>query len=151
MPQKVHIRHFGKVIKGRKVYNNQQLYNHQLEALEGQEFEEITKKRTKNKTISQNDYYRGAILPTCYASEMFAHYDKPDDIHEEYFKEKFLSYTKLVNMPNGSKIEKIKYRSTSDLNREEMSTFIEKVLIDCACMNIIVLSGEQYYNKLYNL
>lgn len=143
------IKHFGKVIKGRKVYNNPELYTAQLHQLEGQEFEEIIKKRTRKVSYSQHDFYRGGILPTCYQAEMFSHYDKPDDIHEDYFADKFLSYKKDVVLPDGKRIQKTKVISTADLNMEEMSKFIEKVLIECEMLGISIMSKDEYYNRFY--
>lgn len=147
---KPQVRHFGKIVNGKRSYYNLELHHQQLLALEGKEFEEVIKERVKKITISQHNYYRGAILPTCHQSEMFCHYDNKDEIHDEYFSEKFLKYVKMANNPDGTKTEKIKYRSLSDLNRKEMSDFIEKVIADCDLNGIIVLSPESYYNKLYD-
>lgn len=146
---KVHVRHFGKVVRGRKVYNNPELYNLQLQALEGKEFEEIIKERSKRTTDSQHAYYRGAILPACFQSEMFAHCDKPDDIHE-YFAERFLSYTVMIHYPNGVKKEHIRTRSMADLNRSETAEYIARVKMECEILEIQILSPDEYYNKLYS-
>lgn len=143
------IKHFGFIKNGRKVYHNPELYNAQLLQLEGQEFEEIIKKRTRKTTHSQFDFYRGIILPICYQQECFSHYDKPDDIHDDYFADKFLSYTKTVTLPDGRKVEKKRTISTSSLTVEEMSKFIEKVIIDCAELGIIIKDPQAYINSHY--
>jgi hypothetical protein len=146
---KVQVRHFGKVVRGRKVYNNPELYNLQLQQLEGKEFEEIIKVRSKRTTDSQHAYYRGAILPACFQSEMFGHCDKPDDIHE-YFADRFLSYTVMIHRPDGTKFESKRIRSMADLNRQETSEYIARVKMECEILEIQILSPEEYYNKLYN-
>jgi hypothetical protein len=143
------IKHFGKVIKGRKVYNNPELYTAQLHQLEGQEFEEIIKKRTRKTTLNQNSYYRGAILAACYQSEMFGHFDKPDDIHDYYFAPKFLSIKKMFKDHKGNNVEVTKVISMSEMTVEETSAFIEKVIADAASMDIGILSPDEYYNRFY--
>jgi len=148
---KPQVRHFGKIVNGKRSYYNLELHHQQLLALEGKEFEEVIKERAKKITLDQLAYYYGAILPTCYMSEMFSHYDNKEEIHEEYFAEKFLRYTKIVNNTDGTKTTKIKYHSITEYNRKEMSEFIQKVLADCDMNGIIVLSPEQYQNKTYNL
>ena len=148
---KVNVRHFGKVINGKRVYNNLELHRQQLLQLEGKDFEEVIKERSKRVTLDQFSFYYGGILPTCYNSETFSHYDNHEEIHEEYFAPKFLKYTKQVNSLDGTKKESVKYRSLSDLNRKEMSEFIEKVLIETELLGIHVLTSEEYKNKIYNL
>lgn len=147
----VQIKHFGKIVNGKRVYSNLSLHHQQLLQLEGKEFEEVIKERTKKVTLDQFGFYYGGILPTCHQSEMFSHYDKSEDIHEDYFADKFLSYKKLITLPDGTIHTKTKYHSLTSLNRKEMSEFIEKVLIDCEMNGILVLSPEQYLNKTYGL
>lgn len=144
----IQIKHFGKIVKGRKVYNNPELYASQLLQLEGMEFEEIIKKRTRKTTLNQHAYYRGAILPSCYQSEHFSYFDKPDDIHDFYFAKKFLTITKMINV-NGVNKEVKKVISMSEMSDKETSEFIEKVIANCAELGIIILSPEEYYNKYY--
>jgi len=148
---KPQVRHFGKIVNGKRNYYNLELHHQQLLQLEGKEFEEVIKERAKKITLDQYAFYRGAILPTCHQSEMFSHYDNNDEIHEEYFAHKFLRYKKLVNNSDGTKIERTKVRSLSELNRKEMSEFIEKVLYHVQELGILVLSPEEYKNKTYNL
>jgi len=146
---KLLIKHYGKVLNGKKIYYNQPLYNQQLIQLEGKEFCEIIEERARKITVPQHNYYRGGILPACFESEMFNGFDKPDDIHTYYFSPKFLSYTKVINLPNGNKKEIIQYQSMADLTSKETSNFIERVLADCAENQIIILSPDEYYNKFY--
>ncbi len=147
----VNIRHFGVIKNGKRVYHNLSLHHQQLLALEGKEFEEVIKERVKKNTLSQYAFYYGAILPTCHNSEMFSHYNKPEDIHEDYFADMFLSYKKLIQLPDGKRVEKTKVKSLSELNRKEMSAFIEKVIAECETNGINILSEEQYKNKTYGL
>lgn len=147
---KLSIRHFGKVKGGRTVFSNQQLYFQQLSQLEGKEFELVIKERLKRPTISQYNYYRGAILSSCFESEMFSYFDTADQIHSDYFAPKFLSHTVLVKLPT-KQYEILKVRSMADLTRKEISEFIERVIVECALIDIQILSPEEYQNKHYNL
>ncbi len=144
------IKHFGKVHNGRLIYNNVQLYNANLLQLEGHEVEFMVKKRTRKTTLSQYAYYRGCILPSCYHSEDFGHFDKSDDIHDYYFAPMFLSVKKMFKDNNGKNIEATKIISMTDMTSTETSSFIEKVLIHCQTeLNLHILSPEEYYNNHY--
>jgi len=144
------IRHHG-FIKNRKlIFQEPELYNKAVEALEGKEFT-LTLKR-KHKQVSQNKYayYFGGILAVLYQTEMFSHLDNKDQIHELYFAPKFLSYTKIIEI-GGVKQEKKGTRSLADLSDEEMGAFIERVIADCETeLNIEIYPPETYYSKYYN-
>jgi hypothetical protein len=132
------------------MYYSPSTVNSQLASFpDGTEFEEIIKKRSNKTTMSQHAYYRGVILEACYQSEMGSQFDKADDIHEDYFAPKFLSYKKLVTDPRGVKSEITKYISMAEMSIEETSEFIEKVIADCAMNGIYFRSPEEYYNSLY--
>lgn len=147
---KIEIKHSGKVVNGVKIYSNPLLYHQQIQDLEGKEFIEVIKEKTRKPSISQYGYYRGGILPTCHSSEMFFHFDNKDDIHTNYFAPKFLSYKVLVELKN-ERYEITKVKSLSQLSEKEFSIFIERVLADCAENGIEILTPEEYKNKHYNL
>lgn len=147
---KIQIKHSGKVVNGVKIYDNPLLYRQQLQELEGKEFIEIIKEKTRKPSNNQYGFYRGGILPTCHSSEMFSHFDTKDDIHSNYFAPKFLSY--MVNVKVGNESYEIKkVRSLSEISEKEFSVFIERVIADCADNGIHILLPEEYYNKHYNL
>lgn len=147
---RIEIRHFGKIENGRKVYYNPELYSQQIAELNGKEFVETIKERHRPPSTNQHNYYRGAILPTCHKSEHFIYYDKTEDIHEDYFAEKFLTYKKEIKMDNERYLI-TKKKSTSELNQAEMAIFIERVIVHCAELGIDILSPDEYINKHYNL
>lgn len=143
------VKHFGWISNGRVFYHNKDLYFQQLTQLEGKQIEVVFKERIKKPSVDQYGYYRGAILGACFESEEFSHFDKPDDIHKEYFAPKFLSYTKMVTVGD-KKHEVVLTRSMADLNRKETSEFIERALADCGLHGIIVLSPDEYLLKNYS-
>lgn len=147
---KVTIKHYGYVKAGKKVYYNPELYRNQLAALEGKEFTEVITQKHEKPSRNMHNYYRGGILPTCLASEMFSHYDTTEDIHEGYFRRKFLRYVVVVTNLDGSKSEETRYRSTADLSKQEMSEFVNKVKMDCEMNGITIAEPDQYYSKFYN-
>lgn len=147
---RIEIKHSGHVKNGVKYYDNPELYRQQLQELEGKRFVEIIKEKHQSPSRSQYNYYRGGILSTCHSSEIFSHFDTKDDIHTDYFAPKFLSYVVQVKIKN-ERYEVKRVRSLTELNDKEMSVFIERVLADAAELGIQVLSGEEYYNKYYNL
>ncbi len=146
---KVTLRHYGKITNGKKEYFNPALYKQQLDALEGQEFEEVIKKRFRKVSDDAHAYYRGAILKTAHQHEDFIHFDKPDNIHDDVIVPMFLSHIKTVTL-KGRTTDKIEYVSTGSLSKDEMSVFIERVLAWLATEHgIIVLTPEEYYLSLH--
>ncbi len=139
------INHYGRIKAGKLIFDIPDLYNHQLLELEGCDVVVNIKKRFKKPSISQYNFYRGGILLACYQSEEFSWCDNKDVIHDTYFAPKFLSYT--VKGKDGKEIKLV--RSLADINNEEMTEFISRVLADCTEMGIIVPSPEQFYNKYY--
>lgn len=144
----IEVRHYGRVRSGEIVWEIPELYRQQLIDLEGKDIVMVIKKKHEKFSLSQMGYYRGAILIACHKSNMFQSYDTKDSIHDEYFAPKFLSYVKVKEI-NGKMVELPCMRHLSDLNKEEMSEFIERVLADAAINGIEVLPPEMFYNKYY--
>jgi len=147
---KIEVKHSGIVKNGKKIYDYPHLYEQQLQSLEGQEFVEIIKKKHVKVTQSQHAYYRGGILITCYQTEMFNHLENKDKIHDLYFAKKFLTHKELVVLP-GEQYEVEVTRHLPELSKQEMSDFIERVLAECAELEIEILPPEMYYSKYYNI
>lgn len=142
------IKHFGRVMNGRKVYHNKALYYQQMALLEGKEFEEVIKERKKKVTNDQYAYYFGGVLNECFNTEIFSAFNKAADVHE-YFEYKFLSYNVMIEVGDVKK-EKTKYWSLSELGKKEMSNFIEKVIYHCKeDLKIKILTPEEYYTENY--
>ncbi len=142
------VRHYGKIENGKKIYFNPELYKSQIDGLEGQEFEEVIKKRFHKVSTDQFAYYYGAILRVAHKHDAFIYFNKPDDIHEDIIAPMFLGYTKVIEF-KGQRIEKKEVRSTTSLTREEMSEFIERTIAWLAMeFGIIILSPEDYYLSL---
>lgn len=142
------IKHYGIVERGIKKYFIPELYQQQVQALEGKRFVEIIREVKNKPTQSQFNYYRGGILPTCYSAEMFNHLDNKDKVHEFYFAKKFLTHIELFEF-KGEKREIEVTRSLADLSDKEMTDFISRVLAECDELGITILSPDQYYNKFY--
>lgn len=147
---RIEVKHQGKVVGGKIVHYNPELYQQQLYELEGKEIVIIVKERHKKVTPSQNGYYRGGILPACHNSEIFCWFDTKDDIHTNYFAPKFLSYVIEVKIKN-ERYEIKRVRSLSELNEQEMTNFIERVLSECMELGILILAPDEFYNNAYNI
>ncbi len=132
-------RHYGKVIKGKQVYYNPELKQITLNTLEGQEFEEITKLKTKKVTEDQHGYYRAGIVRECTKYEMFGGWTE-DDI-DEMFCETFLTI-KTVKMLGDKQVPISKTYSTGDIKKDEMKEFIDKCIMWCANNGIVILTSE---------
>jgi len=144
------IKHYGRVKNGRLEYFNYQLYRDQITQLEGKEFYVEFKEKHIKPSNNQHAYYRGCILVCCHKSEMFSHFDKKDDIHDDYFAPKFLSYVKVVKVGDLVQ-EQVKVRSLGDgFSQEEMKEFIDRVIADCEMNGIKIPGPEEYYQKYYS-
>lgn len=145
---KANVKHFGYVKGLRTFFNNPDLWKQQLFILEGKNFEIVIKERKRPPSPNQHAYYRFAVLHACFESEDFKHMDNPDQIHEDYFAPKFLSFIKIVTVGDKS-VELKKVKSMGDMSKGEVSDFMDRVLADCAMMGIIVLSPHEYELKTY--
>jgi hypothetical protein len=144
------IKHYGKVVNGKLKFINEPLWFQQTSLLEGREFELIIKERHKKPTNDQYGYYFGGVLTTCHSTEMFSHFNKPQDIHDDFFGPMFLSYkTMVVIEKKGSteRYEVTKQKRLSDLNRKDMGEFVDKVIAWCETEGITILSPESYYTE----
>lgn len=146
--RKPEIKHFGIIRNGIKIYYNKELYEKQITGLEGKEFEEIIKEKSKKTSSSTHGYYRGGILPSLEESTVFSGWER-NEIHE-YFQSRFLmeTYDRIVN---GERKEITTIRSTADLNQSEMNHFIEQVIKECAELGIEILPPEQYNLTKYRI
>jgi len=143
------IKHFGRIMNGRKVYHNKALYYQQMALLEGKEFEEVIKEKKRKVTNDQYAYYYGGVLNECFNTEFFSAFNKAADIHA-YFEYQFLAYPVMLEVGN-QKREMTKYWSLSELGKKEMSEFIERVLHHCReDLKIKILTPEEYYTENYN-
>jgi len=142
------IKHHGRIVDGKKQYYNRELYMDQIAALNGKEFVEIIKEKHVKPSTDQHGYYRAAILITCYKTEMFNSLDNKDCVHDDYFAPKFLGYYKPVTV-SGRTTEHFKVRSLADLNKDEMTEFINRVLAECEELGISCPQPEEYYQKYY--
>jgi len=145
---KLTINHYGRVRGGKVIFELPALYQQELIGLEGKDIVMTIKKRHQKATMSQYGYYRAAILGACYESEMFSSMDNRDQIHELYFAPKFLSFKTMTEI-SGKKVEVNRVRSLADLDKDEMSDFVSRVLADCADNEIEVLAPELYMQKYY--
>ncbi len=146
----IHLRHYGIIQNGKKTYYNQPLYDQQLLNMEGQEFEEVIKKRFHKVSNDAHAYYRGAVLATAHKHDAFIHFNKADDIHNDVIAPMFLSHIKPVTL-NGRTFDKIEYTSTASFSKQEMSEFIDRVISWLAIeFDIVVYSPEMYYLSLQN-
>lgn len=144
------IKHFGKIVKGKRIYYNPELHAESLHALEGKEFEEVIKLRFKKVSNDFHGYYRGGIIGECLDSNIFAGWER-NEIHD-FFAQMFLTYAKTIKFI-GSKgthyREQVNTISTSSLSSKEMSEFCDKVIQWCAENGIIIHSPEEYLMSKY--
>lgn len=146
MAKNTAIRHYGKVINGKRIYYNNDLHQEYINDLEGQEFEETIKLKFKKVSTDAHGYYRGGILGECLNYEIFRGWER-EDIHTNHFAPMFLSYIKRVKYISGEDTlyrNKIEIQSTASLNSKEMFEFCEKCIQWLAEKGIVIHSPQDY-------
>jgi hypothetical protein len=150
MAKQAIIKHFGKVVNGKRIYYRPELHIEALHDLEGQEFEEVIKLKFKKVTNDAHGFYRGGILGECMDYELFAGWER-DDIHE-HFARLFLSHKRMVKYIAGDETmfrEETIVQSSGDLSTREMFQFCQKCIQWCAEKGIVIKDPEQYYLDKY--
>lgn len=151
MAKKTVIRHFGKVVNGKRIYYNDALHNEYVSSLEGQEFEEVIKIKSKRVSQDAHGYYRGGILGECMEYEMFRGWTR-NEIHELHFAPMFLTYTTTVKYISGGETmyrDEKRIHSTSSLNSKEMFEFCELCIQWLAEHGIVVHTPQEYLLEKY--
>lgn len=141
------LKHFGKIVNGKKIYYNESLYKEAVKSLEGKEFEEVIKEKSKRVTLDQHGYYRKGVIGTALEFEMFGGWND-DEIHD-MFAGLFLTEKTVKTLDNDQQVVITKTLSTSFLNRKEMAEFIDKCIKWLAIHGIVVLDSEQYLLSKY--
>lgn len=146
MPE-VQIYHLGTVKNGRVDYDRPVFYQSEMAKLEGKKirayFEEIKEK----KTVSQLAFYFGGIVrKTCMGSTLFDGWMEEEI--DQFFRKRFLTYIKTIQyLDKTSEFVQV-INELRDLNKDEMTIFIDRVIQFLAEHGIEVLDPEMYkYNK----
>jgi hypothetical protein len=151
MAKNVIIKHRGKVVNGKRIYDNFNLHIESIHDLEGQRFEETIKLEHKSVSNDAHGYYRGGVLGECMDYELFRGWERAE-IHE-HFAGLYLSYKKhtkyIDKSENTSFKEETKTQSTADLSSKEMFEYCERCIQWCAERGIIIKTPEEYYLGKY--
>ena len=146
MAKQTVIKHFGKIVNGKRIYNNPALHDEYVKDLEGKEFVEVIKQKHKKVSNDAHGYYRGGVLGEAMNYELFGGWSR-DEIHDDHFAPLFLSYKKTVKYIAGDETmfrEKTETQSTADLSSKEMFEFCEKCIQWLAEKGIVVHTPEEY-------
>ena len=137
------VKHKGKVTNGELYLNNVEYYNLCLKEYEGKEIEVIVKEKEKDPTLRQYGYYYGVVLPTALRDETFGGWTKEE--LDAYLKNNFLQKTKLKIL-NNVPVELRYSPSKAIITKEEMTEFLNKVIIFLAQQGIVVPESHEYIN-----
>ena len=137
------VKHKGKVTDGELYLNNVEYYKLCLQEFEGKEIEVIVKEKEKDPTLRQYGYYFGVVLPTALKDETFGGWTKEE--LDAYLKNNFLQKTKLKIL-NNVPVELRYSPSKAIITKEEMTEFLNKVIIFLAQQGIIVPESHEYIN-----
>ena len=137
------VKHKGKVTDGELYLNNVEYYKLCLKEFEGKEIEVVVKEKEKDPTLRQYGYYYGVVLPTALKDETFGGWTKEE--LDAYLKNNFLQKTKLKIL-NNVPVELRYSPSKAIITKEEMTEFLNKVIIFLAQQGIIVPESHEYIN-----
>ena len=141
------LKHYGKVISGKRIYYNVELHREAIFNLEGQEFEEVIKLKHKKVSEDAFAYYYAGVIGTALEYEMFGGWNK-DDI-DEFFSDMFLTYTKTLCLKedNGTEtfrtIKKVESKGQG-FSSKKMWEFTEKCIVWLSENGIYVAPSENY-------
>lgn len=149
MPPK--IRHYG-IMKGRKIHlHNLPLFNKNADALEGKRIEFTMDEEREKPSGDQHAYYRGAVIETGLTAECFGGWTR-DELHS-FFVDEFLGIDRMVEikLKDGTIKKKIQRDkpSLADLNKKEMSEYVEKCIAFLANEGITVYDSNVYKLNKY--
>jgi len=126
----------GHVTDGKLIFENIDLFRKHLQELEGKNVEFVLKKLSSSKTVNQLAYYRGHLVPQI--AKCMGEYDE-EYVHYE-LKRKFL--TKYVGDVD---VTRNYIRDLSSLNKDETSTYIEKVYYFAVELGADVHPADRYW------
>jgi hypothetical protein len=141
------LKHRGVCRNGEIRYYDSAGYRKNLLELEGKEVETITKEVSKKSSYDQFGFYFGGIIQTCLTTEKFGGWDEKEI--DEFFCDKFLSYTVMIRVSESKYKEVIRTQSKASLNKKELSEFITKVIDFCAMEGIVIKSPDEYFLGKY--
>lgn len=145
------IRHYG-IMKSRKIHlHNLPLYEKNADALEGKRIEFVMKEEHEKPSHDQHAYYRGGVIETGLTAECFGGWTA-DELHKE-FADTFLGTSILVRIvrKDGSIVQHTRrdVPSLADLNKKEMSEYVEKCIAFLAQEGITVYDSNAYKLNKY--
>lgn len=139
----------GTVRHGQRYYHKPMLVQKIIDDLEGQEFEEIIKKKEKGKTHLQLAYYYGGIIKkTCMQSTLFEGWTEKEI--DAFFKDEFLTYYATKSVDGVEKDFPV-VEGLSKLTTQEMGQYTERVIQWLAEHDIIVLTPDEYRLNKYEI
>lgn len=134
----------GKIINGKKVYNNGTRYIKELKRLDGKDFVEYLEEAKDSPTLNQYAYYYGGLLRTALESEVFGGWEQEE--LDAFLKEQFLTKIKMKTV----KEDLITLRITKDksaISKKEMVEYIEKCIMFMATEGIEIEDSETYLSQ----
>ena len=140
------IKHKGKIINGRRIYDYPDLIKNQMVILEGKRFIEVIEQEPRSKTVPQLAfYYGGVIAGTCMEATLFEGWLETD--LDFFFRSLFLSYNKTFYDGLISKTITVT-ENLSNVSKQQMALFLDNVIRWLAERKVKVLDPDQYkYGK----
>lgn len=126
------------------IVNNNKIESKKLSKLNDCKVFVTIEKFYPKRSLKSNRYYWALLNQTLQVVADHLGYDNKEELHKD-FKDKFLSY-KSINKLTGEEVSKTK--STTELNSNEFTEYVEKVLKYCAeSFGIALQTPEEFYEN----
>ena len=120
---------------------SREYFDKQLKHFEGNVVVTVEKLQSK-RSLNQNAYYWGVVLPTIAESTGHA----VDELHE-IFKRMFIKKQKVVYRQK----EMLVAASTTRLKKGEFAEYLERIFAEAAGLGIVIPSPDEYFGKIHEI
>ena len=140
------------VQRGQLLFKRPKLIKKLFDGLEGKDVNVTIEEHIRSKSLSQLGFFYGGIIrKSCMKANIFAGWEFDEIV--DFFCRKYLSYKKeIIIIQDGIEhrsIENVTQR-LSKLDVEEMTIFIEKVIMFCSRVEIEILDPSEYNLTKYS-
>lgn len=131
----------GKVKGGKRIYDNPQLLQRHLMSLEGEDFEEVSRKKRLPVSAEQIKFLIGVVIKEAHRHDQFVHYESPKILFDKAIAPIFLKEYTVVE----GKL-KTRIKSLSELHKDEMWELTERVVAWLLTEHGIEIEDKEKYH-----
>ena len=117
----------GTVIDGVLKVSNRKQFDQEVKTLEGMRIEGYVWKAKKRRSLSQNAYYFGVVLPACLRGFKYLGHERLDiETLHAYFKARYIDEPEQIASPHSGEVITLT-KTTTNLTTTQMNDYIEAI------------------------